>query len=62
MKLPQLSRAGKSPTMCRTMGAARASGPSRARAAAAAQSCGRPPAGRGWPGHAPRHTDNQETR
>ncbi|TDA43574.1 hypothetical protein EVG18_31970 [Burkholderia pyrrocinia] len=63
MKHPQLSRAADSPTMCRTIGAARAAGPFMGVAARAALSCGRTHhAGRERPGRAPRHIDNQETR
>ncbi|RQZ40173.1 hypothetical protein DIE16_09345 [Burkholderia sp. Bp9090] len=66
MKHPQLSRRANSPTMFRTIGAARASGLSRALRARAPRRATGPvmPAAnsRERPGIAPRQIDNQETR
>ncbi|AYQ38493.1 hypothetical protein CVS37_10525 [Burkholderia lata] len=63
MKHPQLSRAADLPTMCRTIGTARLSGPFSGRAVPAATSCDRVQCtGRERPGLAPRRIDNQETR
>ncbi|AXF20688.1 hypothetical protein CUJ89_09480 [Burkholderia pyrrocinia] len=63
LKHPQLSRAADSPTMCRTIGAARISSPFTGVAVPAVESCDRTHhAGRERPGLVPRHTDNQETQ